>query len=172
MNCHNFSACSAVRCPWSDPGPTRLIPTANLAIPLRAPQPNISSSQVSLVGHPAKQPRWSNGATASILNGGTSTIGAFGLIYGSCYGSLLANGSSGSFEAAGQILNVSTMKALGMLRRRRHTPFYVNEIESSVSWNHSCDRPSAPGVHLCTILWHCGPGNSRHRQPGRRLEML
>jgi hypothetical protein len=117
MNCHNFSACSAVRCPWSDPGPTRLIPTANLAIPLRAPQPNISSSQVSLVGHPAKQPRWSNGATASISNGGTSTIGAFGLIYGSCYASLLANGSSGPFQAAVQILNVSTMKALGMLRR-------------------------------------------------------
>src|SRR6476659_184541 len=34
MNCHNYSACSAVRCPWSDPGPTRLIPTANLAIPI------------------------------------------------------------------------------------------------------------------------------------------
>src|ERR1700676_2967985 len=27
-------------------------------------------------------------------------IGAFGLIYGSCYAPLLANGSSGSFEAA------------------------------------------------------------------------
>jgi lipopolysaccharide/colanic/teichoic acid biosynthesis glycosyltransferase len=47
------------------PRPYAVDPKANLAIQLRAPQPNISSSQVSLVGHkslgcPAQRLGWKN----------------------------------------------------------------------------------------------------------------